>query len=189
MSRLFAAGLASLVFAGCGGETEEAEPAEDTLPATTAAAAEEPEPEAEAPPEPTVIEEPEPPPPEPLPGLPAELAGYQDWTKLNAAPIPPRDPDPHRGTKDVFVSTTPRGGVYPPGAIVVKEARRPGASFIGLVAMMRKEAGANPEHNDWVMVEWVRDAPNAEFREIASGAVCTSCHVQARDRDYVFTQG
>jgi hypothetical protein len=185
MSRLLLATLAALAVAGCGGGDETAEPPAapptetnaETSVATTAEAT-----TAEAPPE-------QPTAPVTMPGLPDELAGYQSWTKLNAQPIPPRDSDPHNGTKDVYASVAAENGVYPPGAIVVKEAARPGASYIGLVAMMRKEPGANPEHNDWVMVEWVRDARDAEFEEIASGAVCTSCHMQARDRDYVFTQG
>lgn len=182
MSRLLVACLAALALVGCGGGDESAAPEPAPAPATTEAVAQpEPVPEPEPAPEP---EE-----PKPLPGLPAELAGYREWTKLNAAPIPPRASDPHSGTKDVYASVAAEGGVYPPGAIVVKEAARPGASFIGLVAMMRKERGANPEHNDWIMIEWVRDSPDAAFEEIAGGAICTSCHVQARDQDYVFTRG
>lgn len=170
MGRLLVTGLAAIALAGCGGSDETAAP--EPAPAPPATSEQESQPEPEAP-----------------PGLPAELAGYQEWEQLNSEPIPPRDSDPHNGTKDVYASVPAEGGVFPPGAIVVKEAARPGASFIGLVAMMRKEKGANPEHNDWVMVEWVRDAPDAEFEEIASGSVCTSCHMQARDTDYVFTQG
>lgn len=180
MLRLLAAVLAAAALVGCGGE-EEAAPVETAETAETIEQSPEPATTAEAPPE-------EPTAPVTMPGLPDELAGYQSWTKLNAQPIPPRDSDPHNGTKDVYASVLAEDGVYPPGAIVVKEATRPGAAFIGLVAMMRKEPGANPEHNDWVMVEWVRDARDAEFEEIASGAICTSCHLQARDRDYVFTQ-
>ncbi len=188
MLRLLAAGLAAAALAGCGGG-EEAAPVETAPTVETVETTVEEPPE---PPEPTVP--PEPPPEEPsaptaMPGLPDELAGYQEWPKLNAAPIPPRASDPHNGTKDVYASVPAEDGVYPPGAIVVKEATRPGAAFVGLVAMMRKEPGANPEHNDWVMIEWVRDARNAEFEEIASGAVCTSCHFQARGSDYVFTTG
>lgn len=122
-----------------------------------------------------------------LPGIPAEFAAYREWEKLNADPIPPRDSDPHFGTKDVYASVPAEDGVYPEGAIVVKEAVRPDADFVGLVATMRKEAGANREHNDWVFVEWSRDAADADFSELASGGVCTSCHVGARETDYVFT--
>jgi hypothetical protein len=77
---------------------------------------------------------------------------------------------------------------FPVGTIVVKEATRPGADFIGLIAIMRKQRGADPEHNDWVFVEYTREAANAAFGEQAAGAVCWSCHVGARDLDYVFTE-
>ena len=40
-----------------------------------------------------------------LPGLPADVTGYNQWLKLNAKPIPPTGGgDPHRGTKDVYVN-------------------------------------------------------------------------------------
>jgi Cytochrome P460 len=126
---------------------------------------------------------------EPLPGLPRWTAGYRRWTKVNAKPLPPRDSDPHLGTKDVYASRPPRAGVYPVGTVIVKEAMRPGKDFVGLVAAMRKVAGANPDHNDWVFVEWTRDAEAETFTELARGGVCTSCHVGAADRDYVFTSG
>ena len=126
---------------------------------------------------------------EPLPGLPRWTAGYRRWTKLNAKPLPPRDSDPHLGTKDVYASRAPTAGVYPVGTVVVKEAMRPERSFVGLVAAMRKVAGADPEHNDWVFVEWTRDAEAERFSELARGAVCTSCHVGAAEQDYVFTRG
>lgn len=152
--------VTALVAVGCGGGSD------DTSAETTAAP-----PDAQA-----------------LPGIPPEFAGYRNWEKLNAEPIPPGDNDPHFGTKDVYASVAAENGVYPDGAIVVKESVRPDADFVGLIATMRKEAGANPEHNDWVFVEWSRDAADAEFTEIGSGGVCTSCHVGARDNDYVFTR-
>jgi hypothetical protein len=129
---------------------------------------------------------PPPPAPEALPGVPAWTAGYRGWMRLNAQPLPPRDADPHLGTKNVFTNRPPVGGVYPAGTIIVKEAFRPGRDFIGLIATMRKLEGANPEHNDWVFVEYTREARNAAFGEQAAGAVCWSCHVGAQQADYVW---
>jgi hypothetical protein len=137
----------------------------------------------------TTTEEAAPPPPAPEapPGVPGFVAGYRDWVKLNDTPIPPRDADPHDGTKDVYASKERRpSGRFPNGTIVVKEATRPGADFIGLIAIMRKEWGADPAHGDWVFVEYTREARRERFREQASGTVCWSCHVGA-DADYVFT--
>jgi len=127
--------------------------------------------------------------PAPEPGLPAWTAGYADWTRLNAEPIPPRDADPHLSTKNVYASMEAVGGVYPPGTIVVKEGVRPGTSYVGLIAAMRKVAGANPEHRDWVFVEWSRDAAGDPFSKLAEGAVCEACHSGVADQDYVFTKG
>ena len=125
----------------------------------------------------------------PLRGLPAYTAGYLGWRKLNRAPIPPRESgDAHLGTKNVYVSRRAVRGRYPVGTVIVKEARRPGSAFVRLIAVMRKVKGANPEHRDWVMIEWVRDTRSARFAEIARGSVCTSCHVGARENDYVFSK-
>jgi hypothetical protein len=85
------------------------------------------------------------------PGLPENIAGYQSWIVLNAAPIPPNEQgDAHLGTKNVYTSE-PAGpdGVYPDGAIIVKDATRPDADFVGLVAIMQKSAGSDPEHADY----------------------------------------
>ena len=79
-------------------------------------------------------------------------------------------------------------GRYPADTIVVKDAVRPGADFIGLIAIMRKEPGADPAHRNWVFVEYTRDARDEPFQEVASGAVCWSCHMGALDNDYVFTE-
>ena len=191
MARLALVLALLLAAAGCGGSDESAPPTQATQPATTATPT---EPETEPGTEPaetetaTETEPAEEEQAEALPGLPDELAGYDSWTRLNAEPIPPRSPDPHEGTKNVYASVGADAGRYPDGAIVVKEAVRPGADFIGLIAMMRKERGAQPDHNDWVWVEWVRDGPEAEFSELASGSVCYSCDVQARATDYVFTR-
>ncbi|MGH3037713.1 MAG: cytochrome P460 family protein [Gaiellaceae bacterium] len=178
-----------LALAACGGEPEpppapEAAPEPETTtttpapPTTEAATTEESTTEAAPPPKPKAP-----------PGVPDFVAGYRGWTKLNEAPIPPRDSDPHFGTKDVFASRERlANGRFPAGTVVVKEATRPGADFIGLIATMRKQRGADPEHNDWVFVEYTRESANAAFTEQAAGAVCWSCHVGARDLDYVFTE-
>lgn len=175
-----------IALAGCGDSEETVIPAPQTT--TTAAAATEP---AATTTEPATTEETETAEtaePEPLPGLPADLVGYDTWSRLNEEPIPPRSSDPHDGTKNVYASFLAEGGVYPEGTTIVKEAMRPGTDFIGLIAMMRKEKGAQPDHNDWIWVEYTRSGPDEDFREQASGSVCYSCHVQARDADYVFTR-
>jgi hypothetical protein len=187
LARIVVLAAVVLALAACGGDPEPPpppaaapEPQTTTAPETTTEAQTTQETTTEAAP---------PPKPKAPPGVPGFVAGYRDWAKLNDAPIPPRDSDPHYGTKDVFASKERlANGRFPVGTVVVKEATRPGADFIGLIAIMRKQRGADPEHNDWVFVEYTREAADATFGEQAAGAVCWSCHVGARDVDYVFTE-
>ena len=132
-----------------------------------------------------------------LPGLPDYTAGYEKWLKLNAEPIPPvAGGDPHNGTKNVYVNqereTIALDGKqqfpYPDGSIVVKEATRPNKDYIGLIAIMRKKAGSDPEHNDWEFIEYTRNSPDDDFSILASGRICWGCHARVKDIDYVFTE-
>jgi hypothetical protein len=171
----------ALLTAACGeGEERQAAPpvAEQTTaaaPATTTAAAATTTP-ATTPERPAA-----------LPGLPGYTAGYEEWPKLNRKTLPPRDSDPHLGTKEVYASKEARSdGVFPNGTVIVKEAARPGKDFIGLVAVMRKRPGADPDHNDWIFVEWTREAADERFAKVAGGAVCWSCHVGAAEHDYLW---
>ena len=177
MGRTLVPVLAAALLAACGSSDEEATPPQ---PATTA-----PPETTTAPPEvPGTTTEV----PAPLPGLPKSIAGYRDWTKLNKASIAPRDSDPHLGTKEVYASKEMgSNGLFPNGTIIVKEATRPGKDFLGLIAVMRKQRGADPAHNDWLFVEYTRDSRGEAFAEVASGAVCYGCHVGAEEADYVFT--
>jgi hypothetical protein len=124
-----------------------------------------------------------------LPGLPAYTAGYQSWTKLNSKPIPPARSDPHLGTKNVYASRLPRAGsaLYPVGTVVVKDITRPGARFVGVVAVMRKQAGVKA-NNGWQMIEYTRSSSRSRFTVLAQGSICYSCHVGAKRTDYVFTR-
>jgi hypothetical protein len=176
MGRILALVLVTVLLAACGSSDEEAGPPAPagTSPETTTTPAEVPGTTSEI--------------PAPLPGLPKSIAGYQAWIKLNKAPIAPRDSDPHLGTKEVYASKEMRSnGLFPNGTIIVKEATRPGKDFLGLIAIMRKQRGADPAHNDWLFVEYTRDSRKEEFTELASGAVCYGCHVGAEETDYVFT--
>ena len=170
--------LVAIALLGCGSEKKAAPTVPIGQPTTTAGE------ETTTREETTTAEEQ----PKAMPGLPAFTAGYSGWTKLNAKPLPPRDSDPHLGTKNVYASREPgSNGLFPNGTIVVKEGFRPGKDFIGLIATMRKRKGADPAHNDWVFVEWARDSENEPFSELARGAVCYGCHVGASKSDYVWT--
>jgi hypothetical protein len=179
-----------LGLAACGGSSDP-EPAAEPEPPPTTTEAEptttEPEDTVTDEAETTTEEEPETTgaAPKPLPGLPRFTAGYTEWATL-ATDIPPRDSDPHLGTKDVFASKEIRGNRFPAGTVIVKHARRPDADFIGLIATMRKVDGADPAHNDWVFVEYTRDSADEPFTELARDSVCWNCHVGAEQADYVW---
>ena len=172
--------LVALLAAGCGGSSgPESAPPPRSAPAGTGAATEPAATQQQPPPKPK---------PKALPGLPAYTAGYTKWMRLNGKPVPPRESgDAHLGTKRVFASKK-RGasGRFPDGTIVVKEAQRPGKDFIGLIAVMRKERGADPEHGDWRFVEYTREGAKDRFELTARDSVCWSCHAGARQTDYLW---
>ena len=171
-----------LLLSACGDGSDEAAPTSSTP--TEVATVTETDTVATPPPAPGTTTEV----PAPLPGLPKSVAGYDEWTKLNDTPIPPRDSDPHLSTKNVYASKEMRaGGLFPNGTIIVKEGVRPGKDFIGLIAIMRKERGADPAHNDWLFIEYTREKKRDRFTELARGAVCYGCHVGAESTDYVWT--
>jgi hypothetical protein len=182
---------AILVLGACGGsgaDTVTQAEAPATEPAAVASGAATTEEPATTEAEPTTQEATTESAPEPEPGLPEFTAGYQEWPKLNAAPIPPNpEGDPHLGVKQVFTSEPAEaGGLYPNGTIIVKESVRPDADFIGLVAIMRKEQGADPEHNDWIFDEYTRSTAAEPFSLTASDEVCWNCHMGAAQTDYVW---
>ncbi len=185
MARLALLAVLVLALAACGGSDEpaavsEPAPTETGEPATTEEEPTTTEEEAD-----TTTNDAPPEKPKPLPGLPRFTAGYTEWATL-ATDIPPRDSDPHLGTKDVFASKERRGGLFPNGTVIVKHARRPDADFIGLIATMRKIEAADPAHNDWMFVEYVRDSPGEPFTELARDSVCWTCHMGAEQADYVW---
>jgi Cytochrome P460 len=175
-------GALLLAFSGCSGEPESAPPPAPT--ASEPAASTESAPPPPPPPPPATTEERA----KPLAGLPGYTAGYDTWVKLTRKPIPPRaSGDAHLGTKRVYASEPPRANrVFPDGTIVVKEAIRPGKDFLGLIAVMRKQKGADPAHNDWRFVEFTRDDPQDRFTETASGAICWNCHMGAAKTDFLW---
>ena len=170
---------------------EQPPPAEEQPPP----AEEEPPPDNGEVEDPPVEEPPVEEPPVALPGLPADVAGYETWLKLNAHPIPPAGGgDPHRGTKNVYINQErgviapagPQQFPYPHGCIIVKESRSD-EGFIRLIAIMRKIEGSNPAANDWKFEEYTRGGANEAFGNPITGAFCGGCHSGAANTDFVWT--
>ena len=114
-------------------------------------------------------------------GLPAYTDGYATWRKLNRRPL--TAPGAHTGVKNVYASK-PRGAArrFPNGTVIVKSIAAPGARGLARqVAVMRKVRGR------WRWVEY--ELADGRYGVLASGSLCTSCHMQARASDWVFTRG
>jgi hypothetical protein len=126
-----------------------------------------------------------------LPGIPKDVAGFQRWTRMNFKPLPARGGEAHRGVKNVYVnrkrSVLVRAGKqrfpFPKGTIVVKTASTGGA--ITLVAIGRKRRAG---FGGWQWVEYTRSSARERFAFLASGSVCTGCHVGAKKTDWIFTR-
>ena len=173
-----------LVGAACGDDDEAADATTEAAPVTTEAP---PTTEATPPATTEAAASPE-------PGLPPYTAGYQDWLRLNAEPIPPNVGAPHGDTKNVYVSPTraeiTQGGEqrfpYPDGAVVLKAGSR-GGDDAAIIAVMRKVAGVDPAHGDWEYIEWSRSSAGSEYTVLARDEVCWTCHAGAEQTDWVFT--
>ena len=80
---------------------------------------------------------------------------------------------------------------FPDGTIIVKEGIAPDTDYIGFIAIMTKTAGAVPDHNDWVFEKYSRDSADDDFTLLGQGPPngegCVGCHVNAADTDYAFT--
>ena len=114
-------------------------------------------------------------------GLPAYTNGYQKWPKLNRKPIRGGSPA-HAGVTNVYASKKRVGRKVPNGTVVVKSIANSGdrPSRPGQVAVMRKLNGK------WRYVEYELSGPR--YGVLAQGALCSSCHAQAKSTDYVFTK-
>lgn len=113
-------------------------------------------------------------------GLPTYTNGYAKWTKLNRKPV--TTPGAHNGVKNVYASRR-RGAnrKFPNGTVIVKSIAEPGARGLARqVAVMRKVRGT------WQWVEYERSG--GRYGVLARGALCSSCHMQARANDWVFTK-
>ena len=113
-------------------------------------------------------------------GLPAYTDGYAKWTKLNRKPV--TTPGAHNGLKNVYASRARAANKrFPNGTVIVKSIAEPGARGLAKqVAVMRKVQGR------WQWVEY--QLSGGRYGVLARGSLCSSCHMQARANDWVFTK-
>jgi Cytochrome P460 len=111
-------------------------------------------------------------------GLPKYTNGYAKWQKLNRKPV--TTPGAHNGVKNVYASKKKKGKKFPNGTVIVKSIAQPGKKGLpAQVAVMRKVKGK------WQWVEYERSG--RRYTVLAKGALCVSCHMQAKATDWVFT--
>ncbi len=116
-----------------------------------------------------------------LRGLPDNLAGFQGWTKV-AQNLDTGGP--HAGkSKLVFANGVAakgwKGGKpLPVGSIVVKTAGS--ASSPDFVAVMEKTK------QGWQYAEFT--AKGGSYSLILAGKVCSSCHANVKDQDFLYTR-
>ena len=117
-------------------------------------------------------------------GLPSYTDGWQKWQKINRKPFTSTGPlsSAHTGVKNVYASKRKVGSKYPEGTVIVKTIVKRGKKYVGQFAVMRKAGGK------WRFVEYERSSATARYTLLAQGQLCTSCHVEARSNDYVFTK-
>jgi hypothetical protein len=117
-------------------------------------------------------------------GLPAYTNGWAKWPRINKKPFTSTGPlsSAHSGVKNVYASKRKVGAKYPNGTVIVKTIVKPGTSYVGQFAVMRKVAGR------WQFIEYERSSRTARYTVLAQGQLCSSCHAMARANDFVFTK-
>ena len=131
-------------------------------------------------------------------GLPLDIEGYTQWTRLNKKVLRPRTADPHSGYKRLYVNKKPYELLtrkkkqifpYPEGTIIVKEVKRTADvnSDIILISIMRKLPG-NETTGGWDFVEYSRFSGDTFTQIQFPKESCYACHQGASKTDAVWTR-
>jgi len=125
-----------------------------------------------------------------------DVAFLQDYTNWELVKKDLASPAHNNAIKDVYVNSVgldvfKSGTVpYPVGSIIVKEnyANESGVkgSLAALTCMVKMEPGYDPENGDWA---YVNTGPDKAATEKGKVAMCSSCHAQAKDKDFVYLTG
>lgn len=124
--------------------------------------------------------------PDELESDPGYPTGYEEWTKLNTAPIVHKDDGEARNLYANAKAKGSRKGPFPAGSVLVKAQAhldnqgRPGPLF--RLSVMTK--GTGKANGGWEFATF--DAETRKSEQIET-EVCTICHAQRADSDFVFT--
>jgi hypothetical protein len=125
-------------------------------------------------------------------GIPAAIADYWSWTRLNIDRFTENTTGAHPQPKDVYINLDPADflgadGVaatpFPEGTIIVKERNDPDELLVDRLYVMEKADGT------WLYSFYDRQA-DGTFAGQSFGAapnLCSDCH-QAAPTDFVFVQ-
>ncbi len=117
-----------------------------------------------------------------LSGIPKDVTGFAAWQKVVTKGL--ALDGPHAGKNKVVYANPVAAkawagkGALPVGSLVVKTAGS--ASAPGYVAIMTKTA------QGWKYEEYA--AKGGTYGLVGSGALCSSCHEHAKDKDDLFTR-
>lgn len=140
----------------------------------------------------------------------AEVASYRGWSLVNprpvkmdtvvaqmCAPLFPREAAANNPHADKFISVYvndagrramlgERAPRFPQGSLIVKEKLSDPASRAPelLTAMLKREAGYDPQHGDWEYL--VLDGAASKILERGRLENCQGCHAARKADDYVF---
>lgn len=126
----------------------------------------------------------------------SDFADYENWNELatNTGPDPALSGFAHGDTNSTRViwanddNITMENGEWPVGTILVKKMNvTETGELIGVMAMAKRGADFNPDHNGW---EWFKLAEDGTINERAADMNnngCNGCHSGAAGNDYSFT--
>lgn len=125
-----------------------------------------------------------------VPGLPASIDAYPNWTRLNTDRVTANPTGAHPASKDVYVNldsdTLLDDGAlvlpFPDGTVLVKERNDVSRLLVDRIYTMEKTGSR------WEYAFFDRQ-PDGGFSATLLGSdnFCHSCHTRAEETDYVFT--
>lgn len=134
-----------------------------------------------------------------FPGVPAQLANYRSWTKMNATLM--NDPsNPRAGPKNTFTTLSPDAlrslvatgarlrAPFPDSAIFVRESLDVDAGFVRVLFIMTKDSKAT-QTRGWRFTAFTRTAADQAFQPLDIPdpvARCMNCHAQVKAYDLLF---
>ena len=125
-------------------------------------------------------------------GVPAAVADYWSWTRLNIDRFTENTTGAHPQPKDVYINLEPADFVgldgvaatpFPEGTVIVKERNDPDELLVDRLYVMEKTDGT------WLYSFYDRQPDGTFTGQSFSAApnLCSNCH-QAAPTDYVFVQ-